>query len=133
MLVKSIRGSIKYSATVYEEGNIFEIKDEDFAQLQENVEIVPEDNKTEKVDREDKDNADKTDKGKKSLKDTQESEKGSKDNDEVSAQESDSDDKEEIDYKSLKKSELIELAKERGIEIPDKATNDKIIELLEGK
>ncbi|MGP1567973.1 MAG: Rho termination factor N-terminal domain-containing protein [Peptoanaerobacter stomatis] len=40
MKIKSIRGSIKYNGTVYEEGDIFEIEDTDFSQLQENIEIV---------------------------------------------------------------------------------------------
>ena len=41
MKVKSIRGSIKYNAAVFDEGQIFEIEDKDFNQIQENVEIIP--------------------------------------------------------------------------------------------
>lgn len=40
MLVKSIRGSIKYDGTVYEEGKEFEIRDTDFKSLEENIELI---------------------------------------------------------------------------------------------
>ena len=40
MKVKSIRGSIKYDGTVYDEGQEFKILDTDFNSLQENVEVV---------------------------------------------------------------------------------------------
>lgn len=40
MLVKSIRGAIKYDGIVYGEGQEFEIKEEHFKSLQENVVVV---------------------------------------------------------------------------------------------
>ena len=40
MLVKSIRGAIKYDGIVYGEGQEFDIKEEHFNSLQENVVVV---------------------------------------------------------------------------------------------
>lgn len=98
MRVKSIRGTIKYDGTVYQENQEFEIREEDFKPLQENIEVVK--NTKTSITKENKD---------------------------VFVAE-----EEEKDYTKMKKAELIKEAEEKGIEIPDKATNAEIIEILKG-
>lgn len=102
MLVKSIRGSIKYNGNVYFEGEEFEIEERHLVQMQENVEVIS--------------------KAKDPEKDV-----------EVSIESETLSNSEKVDYKNLKKAELLEIAKGKGIEIPEKATSADIIELLQGE
>lgn len=96
MRVKSIRGTIKYDGIVYQENQEFEIREEDFKPLQENIEVMENTKISTKTENKD-------------VFVTEEEEK---------------------DYTKMKKAELIKEAEEKGIEIPDKATNAEIIELL---
>lgn len=102
MLVKSIRGSIKYNGNVYFEGEEFEIEERHLVQMQENVEVIS--------------------KAKDPEKDV-----------EVSIEPGTLSNSEKVDYKNFKKAELLEIAKGKGIEIPEKATSADIIELLQGE
>lgn len=120
MIVKSIRGSIQYNGTVYAEGMEFEIEEKHLAQIQDNVEVLP--GKQEKS-------------AKKSNKTTpddpkQEAPSDKPENPDDPGQASL---EKEVDYSKLKKAELLELAEQRNIDVPDKATNAEIIALLEGK
>lgn len=95
MKVKSIRGTVKYDGIAYEEGQVFEINEIHFSQMQENIEIVSQDESKEIIQDEIKEET-------------------------------------EINYSKLNKSKLLELAKQKGIEVSNEDTKEKIISKLEG-
>ena len=95
MKVKSIRGTVKYDGIAYEEGQVFEINEIHFSQMQENIEIVSQDESKEIIQNEIKEET-------------------------------------EINYSKLNKSKLLELAKQKGIEVSNDDTKEKIISKLEG-
>ena len=95
MKVKSIRGTVKYDGIAYEEGQVFEINEIHFSQMQENIEIVSQDESKEIIQDEIKEET-------------------------------------EINYSKLNKSKLLELAKQKGIEVSNDDTKEKIISKLEG-
>lgn len=57
MFVKSIRGAIQYNGTIYPEGKEFEMQEEHFKQVQENVEVILKESQenTEQTSRTDRD------------------------------------------------------------------------------
>ncbi|TRW26230.1 hypothetical protein FL857_05960 [Criibacterium bergeronii] len=117
MKVKSIRGSIKYNGTVYDEGQEFDIDKKDFATLQENIEVianeVANDDKNAKTDNDKENqsgtNVDKTD--------------GSKENE-------DSEPVEDVDLNLFKVDELKKIAEKQGIELKEKMTKAEMIKAI---
>lgn len=123
MKVKSIRGSIKYDGTVYDEGQEFEILDTDFNSLQENVEVVSTDDKSD--EKNNKDSEEVLDNQEEENIIISEGEKMPFSVDEVMDI-----DLQDVDLNSFKVDELKKIAKAKGIDIPEKATKKEIIELL---
>ena len=123
MKVKSIRGSIKYDGTVYDEGQEFKILDTDFNSLQENVEVVSTDDKSD--EKNNKDSEEVLDNQEEENIIVSEGEKMPFSVDEVMDI-----DLQDVDLNSFKVDELKKIAKAKGIDIPEKATKKEIIELL---
>ena len=113
MKVKSIRGSIKYDGTVYDEGQEFKILDTDFNSLQENVEVVSTDEQKTQVNKSDENNAGESE-------DTQDTVLNDENTENIAANQS-----------KMKKDELVAIAKEKDIEFNEKTTKDELVSLLE--
>ena len=113
MKVKSIRGSIKYDGTVYDEGQEFKILDTDFNSLQENVEVVSTDEQKTQVNKSDENNAGESE-------DTQDTVLNDENTENIATK-----------YSKMKKDELVAIAKEKDIEFNEKTTKDELVSLLE--
>lgn len=112
MLVKSILGAIKYDGIVYGEGQEFEIKEEHFNSLQENVVVVqPE---------EAKGATDETTISEKEAEDATTPETGT---------ETETD--ERIDFTSWTVEELRKFAKDTGVVLKSGLTKSEMIKVLE--
>ena len=122
MKVKSIRGSIKYDGTVYDEGQEFKILDTDFNSLQENVEVVSTDKQKTQVNKSDENNAGESE-------DTQDTVLNDENTENIATNYS----KMKKIYIPLppKKDELVAIAKEKDIEFNEKTTKDELVSLLE--
>ena len=105
MKVKSIRGSIKYNGTVYEEGAIFDIENADFDSLRENIEVV------EDIQQED------------NIKDSEDTQYSDGEVIETNL--------DDVDLNTFNISELKKIAKEKDVKLPDKATKQDIIKAIE--
>lgn len=112
MLVKSIRGAVKYDGIVYGEGQEFDIKEEHFNSLQENVVVVQEE--------EAKGATDEMTGTEKAAETTTTTETGT---------ETETD--ERIDFTSWTVEELRNFAKEANVPLKSGLTKSEIIKILE--
>lgn len=120
MKVKSIRGSIKYNGTVYDEGQEFEISENDFPQVQENVEVISESisNVADKENSKENEDSD-------TVMVSGDEEQPFSDDEVMDI------DLKDVDLNSFKVDELKKIAKQKGVKLQDKMNKSEIIKAIE--